>query len=434
MLAAAVTAQVQIPLVAFLLHMQFVHALLEHIQTLFPLAAADQLADIRHQQVRCRDGLAVIVHAHVEGLDVLRVVGQEQRSLDDLLAQIALMLALEVHAPVDVIVLKLGVRLLQDLNRFRILHAPEFAVAHMVQALQQVLVDEFIEELHLFRAVVHDVVDAVLDHVLDQLHVIVEIRKRDLRLDHPEFGGVGRRVGVLGAEGRSERVDVAERQRKGLRLQLAGDGQRSVLAEKVLLIMIILAGRDREGLAGALGIVAGDQRRVHIDEALVLEELMDRHGQHGADAEDRRVGVRARTQMRDLTQIFKGMALLLQRIGGIAGAFAHDLRHLDLKGLLVGRRLLVQAGHLDGGAGQIFGNVIEIGQCVGIDELRILEVRAVVEFDEADLAAGAVGADPSFERHVFNLVFLHIRAFVGQLVKLAHGHITQHTFFPFFYL
>src|SRR5688500_7533059 len=50
------------------------HALIEQVQALFALAAADDLADAGREHVHRGDGAPVLVQAHVERLDVLRIV------------------------------------------------------------------------------------------------------------------------------------------------------------------------------------------------------------------------------------------------------------------------------------------------------------------------------------------------------------------------
>jgi hypothetical protein len=89
------------------------HAAVQYFEPLLALAAADDLADRRCQRVptppspaRGRglgrgDGAAVVVHPHVEGFDVLRVVHNDDRLLGVFLGQIALMLRLQVDSPVD---------------------------------------------------------------------------------------------------------------------------------------------------------------------------------------------------------------------------------------------------------------------------------------------------------------------------------------------
>ena len=73
----------------------------QHVVALLALAAADDLADARRQHVHGGDGLSVVVGAHVERLDLARVVGDDHRLLEQLLGQVALVLALQIDAPVD---------------------------------------------------------------------------------------------------------------------------------------------------------------------------------------------------------------------------------------------------------------------------------------------------------------------------------------------
>src|SRR5699024_3818857 len=98
-LRAAVAAQIQVPPVILGLHAQLFDAALQQVQPLLALAAADDLADAGHQTVRRGDGLAVVVKAHVESLDILGVIGDEHGLFEDLLGEIALVLRLQVAAP-----------------------------------------------------------------------------------------------------------------------------------------------------------------------------------------------------------------------------------------------------------------------------------------------------------------------------------------------
>ena len=102
--AGAVTAQVAVPPVILGIHAEIADALLEQLDALLALAAADDLADAGNEAVRRRDGLAVVVEAHIERLDLLRIVRDEHGALKDLLGQIPLVLGLEVDAPLDGIV------------------------------------------------------------------------------------------------------------------------------------------------------------------------------------------------------------------------------------------------------------------------------------------------------------------------------------------
>ena len=58
------------------------------------------------------------------------------------------------------------------------------------------------------------------DQRFGQIHHIVEIRKRHLRLDHPELGQVTARLRLLGAERRAEAIHAAERHRIRFVVQL----------------------------------------------------------------------------------------------------------------------------------------------------------------------------------------------------------------------
>ena len=233
MLGGAVLAQLQIPPVILGVHAQLLDARLEHIVSLLALGAAAQLAHGRHQQVGRGNGLAVLVHAHVEGLDVLGPVGDEYGLAEVLLGQIALVLGLKVAAPVDRI-LKLLAAGLQNPDRVGVGAAHEFAVAHELQALDEAFVHEAVQEGHLLRALLQHGGDDVLHHVLLQIHVLLQRGEGDLRLDHPELGGVAGRVAGLGAEGRAEGVHVAERHGEDLGVELARHGQRHRLAKEIL--------------------------------------------------------------------------------------------------------------------------------------------------------------------------------------------------------
>ena len=94
-----------------------------------------------------------------------------------------------------------------------------------LQPGEDVLVDAVVEELHVLGAAFQHVADDALEERLGQGHVVVQVEEGHLRLDHPELGQVARRVGVLGPEGRPERVDLAQRAGEDFRLQLAADGQ-----------------------------------------------------------------------------------------------------------------------------------------------------------------------------------------------------------------
>src|SRR6266849_538235 len=92
----AVATEIAVPGVVLLVDAALGHARIEHFEPLLALAAADDLADPRRQDVHRRDGPAVSVYPHVERLDVLWVVHHDDRLLGVLFGQVALVLRLEV--------------------------------------------------------------------------------------------------------------------------------------------------------------------------------------------------------------------------------------------------------------------------------------------------------------------------------------------------
>src|SRR3546814_21142736 len=92
----------------------------------------------------------------------------------------------------------------------------------------------------------------VLEELLGHARVLGQVREGDLRLDHPELGQAAGGVGVLGAEGRAEGVDLAQGQAVGLAVQLARYGEEGFLDEEFALeVHVALA------LARTVGHVPG---------------------------------------------------------------------------------------------------------------------------------------------------------------------------------
>ena len=396
MLHAAELAEVQIPVVAGLVQTQLVHTGHELVVVLLTLAAADQLADAGHQHIGCSHGLAVGVLLHVEALDLLRVVGDEDGLLEHHLGQVALVLGLDVHAPLHG-ELELLVVLLQNLDGIGVADAAELAACHQLEALDEALVDELVEEGHLIGAVVQHIADDVLGHGLGGIHVAVQVAEGHLRLDHPELGGVAGGEALLGAESGAEGVHLAEGHGHGLGLQLAGNGQVDRLFKEVLGVIdgavlvlgdvVEVEGGDAEHLAGALAVGSSQQRGVGVDKAILLKELMDGIRRHAADAESSVEGVGAGAQGGHGAQILHAHLLFLQRVL-VGGAVAQNFHAVgvQLEGLLCLRgqhdaahdpQAAVQAGVDD---------LIVVCQLAGFQhDLQGLEAAAVRQGDEADV-------------------------------------------------
>ena len=198
---------------------------------------------------------------------------------------------------------------------------------------------------------------------------------------------------VLGAERRAEGVDLAHRQAVGLDIELAGDGETDAgLPKKSLREIDLALGRarqvrqveraDLEHLRRRLRHRSGDDRRVNPEEAVLVEEAVDRHAQRVPHARDGAERVRARAKVRDLAQVFERVLLGLDRIGvGILDpADDFDLARLDLERLALALRLHERAGGDDRAAGgQVHDFARVIRQRVRRDDLDRIEARSVVD-------------------------------------------------------
>src|SRR6266511_3785249 len=87
-----VAAEVAIPAVVLLVEPGPGHAGVEHVEPLFALAAADDLADARREHIHRRNRFSVVVDPHVERLDLLRVVHQDHRLAGVLFGDVAFVL------------------------------------------------------------------------------------------------------------------------------------------------------------------------------------------------------------------------------------------------------------------------------------------------------------------------------------------------------
>ena len=179
------------------------------------------------------------------------------------------MLGLQIYAPLHREVELLS-GFFQNIHGLGVAYTAEVVIHHVMQPLQQALVHEGVEELHLHGAALQHTVDDILHHGLGGIHIVVQVGKGHLRLYHPEFGGMALGIAHLRPEGGSEGIHVTKGHGKVLRIQLAGDGEAGDLAEKVLTVVhgavlfpgqvIQIQGSDSEHLPGALTVGAGDDR------------------------------------------------------------------------------------------------------------------------------------------------------------------------------
>src|SRR5712671_6503026 len=78
----AVAAKVAVPGVGVLVEVHLVEAAVEDVEAILALGAADDLADAGGEDVHGGDGAAVVVLAHVEGLDLPGIVHHDDGAAD----------------------------------------------------------------------------------------------------------------------------------------------------------------------------------------------------------------------------------------------------------------------------------------------------------------------------------------------------------------
>ena len=252
---------------------------------------------------------------------------------------------------------------------------------------------------------------------------------------------MARGVGVFGAEGGAEGVNVAECHGEVLGVELAGDGQAGLLAEEVLGIVDLavlglgdvfkIERRDLEHLARALAVGAGDDGGVDVGEAAALEELMHREGRSGAHAEGRVEEVRARAEMLDGAQELDAVALLLQGIVRRGRTLDRDLGRLELKRLLGLGREHDLADDDERRADVLGGDLLIVGENVRVhDDLQVAEAGAVVELDEAEGLEVADGLGPAADGHGHAAVALGVSVDRCDFRNVYHvDHLLYQRFF-----
>jgi hypothetical protein len=234
----AILTQLAVPPVGGRIEPEGREALVEHVEPLLALAAADDLADARYEQIGGGDGLDAlgggVVEPHVERLLIGGVVRDEHRALKVLFSQEALVLGLQRAAGTDGEFEGAALRDGVDQDALRLVpgDAGEGAADDVLHGLDDAGLDALVEEVEVIRALLHHAAGDDLDEGLRERDVVVEIGEGDLWLDHPELRRVARRVAVLGAEGGAEGVDVGEGLAEVLDRQLAGDREEGWLSEE----------------------------------------------------------------------------------------------------------------------------------------------------------------------------------------------------------
>ena len=228
--------------------------------------------------------------------------------------------------------------------------------------------------------------DDEAQQIFGVLHHIIEIRVRDLRLEHPELRQVTARLALFGAEGRAKAVDLAERHGRGFCVQLA-----RLCQIRFLFIEVV----HFEKRAGAFACSRREDGRVDADEALLFIEVANRLRHAIADAQDRPLTTAAQPKM----------AVRQEEVGAVL--LGRDREALDLlhdlaaynRDLHATRRtfigldhavqdeagLLAQAAHL----------IKELGTHIPLEHDGLHIARAVTQLEEVQLALRALVGQPA---------------------------------------
>ena len=391
---------------------ELLHAAVEVVQALLALRAADDLADAWRQHVHRGNGFAVVVQTHVERFDLLGIVGHHHRPADVFLGQPALVFGLQIQAPFDREV-EAAPGIAQQLDRSAVVDAFEWFSDEFLQSGQRIRLHALGDERHVVGTLVEHRAKHIFQECLGKIGVVVEIGEREFGLDHPELGQMSRGIGILGAEGRAEGVDLRHRQTVRLDVELAGYSEEGFLAEEILVEGNLAVGAarqvrqiqrgDAKHLPRAFGIRSGDDRRIDPEVAILVEETVDRLRQAVADTGHCAEQVGARTQVRDFAQEFQRMRFRLDRVGFriFDAADQFDRCGLDLECLPLALRWRQCAGRDHRAAsGQMLDHRFVIRQRGGRDDLDRREARTIAQVDERQSCLGiAACAHPATHRH-----------------------------------
>src|SRR5579872_1960840 len=133
-------ARIEIPPHFLDRNMHVDHALFQPLESFLALGAADNLPDPGNEDVHGRDGLSIVVLAHIEGLDVLRITGHNDGLPEMAFDEVPLMLGLEIDSPFDLILeflLLIGRRLQEDIDGLAVSNPFELIMEDKFQFFDQ---------------------------------------------------------------------------------------------------------------------------------------------------------------------------------------------------------------------------------------------------------------------------------------------------------
>src|SRR5580658_7605902 len=148
------------------------YALQQHVVALLALAAADDLADSRGKDIHCSHSAPVImiIRAHVERLDLTRIVGDDDRFFEHMLGKITLVFRLKIGSPSYRILPRLTAALQQG-DSLSISYVLEPAGHELFEGLDYGVVDPFVKELQIISAAFHHMAHHELQELFRYQHV-----------------------------------------------------------------------------------------------------------------------------------------------------------------------------------------------------------------------------------------------------------------------
>ncbi len=244
-----------------------------------------------------------------------------------------------------------------------------------------------LEALQLLPAPVERPRDERHDEVLGEPAEPLELQEGHLGLDHPELGQVAPGLRLLGPEGRTEAVDLAERRRRGLQIQLPRLREVGLVAEVVRL----------EERRGPLDGRAGQDRRIDPDVLPLVEEVGDPLLDLRPHAQDRMLLRGAHPEMPLPHQEIDAVLLGRDRV------VLRGPQDLDSRGrhLEAARRPLVLPDRAGDAQRALLrrplGGLPDLGRDVGPGHDRLDVPGAVAHDQELDLPRGALVEQPALD-------------------------------------
>ena len=147
---------------------------------------------------------------------------------------------------------------------------------------------------------------------------------------------------------------------------------------------------DLKHLAGAFTVAGRDHRRIDVQKAIFLEELMDRVRDAVANASNCAEGVGSRTKVSPFAKLLHRVTFLLKRIGfWIGPAVDFDFRCEDFCCLAFATGFFDFTNGRDAAtSSQAFDVVFVIAKFCGSDDLDVALARAIVDLDKAESGFG----------------------------------------------